>query len=262
MKVYIDLVFLMNFYLDFLLLLTTSIVLKRRASIKRILLGTLVGSLTLLFLFIQVSSFFLFLLKFGIALLMVLVTFRFENSKYTLSNLLYFYMISIILGGFLYYLTIEFSYTKVGLLFVKHHLNIPFVFLFLISPFILVVYVRQQKKMKKNYSLMYSVKIVLKNKQEYALNGFLDTGNCLVDPITSKPILLIEKGIVSEEDVSTFYIPFHSLNNKNLLKCFKPQYVEIEDKKFYQYLIGISDKKFHLEGVRCILNNKLMEELS
>lgn len=192
---------------------------------------------------------------------MVIVTFRFENLKYTFHNFIYFYMISIILGGFLYYLNVEFGYTSVGLLFVKHHISLNAVFLIIVSPIIFILYIYQNKRMKSNYHLSYQVKIVLKNNQEYLLNAFLDTGNQLKDPITSKPIILLEKGILDEENNSFYYVPFHSLNNHNLLKCLRPKYIEINNKKFNNYLIGISDKKFNFEGVKCILNNKLMEEL-
>ena len=57
MKVYIDIVLIINYIFDFILLLSTSVILKRNISIKRIILGSLFGSLTILFLFIEISSF-------------------------------------------------------------------------------------------------------------------------------------------------------------------------------------------------------------
>ena len=48
---------------------------------------------------------------------MVLVAFKYKNIKYTLNNLLYLYMCSVILGGFLYMLDIEFSYKREGMIF-------------------------------------------------------------------------------------------------------------------------------------------------
>ena len=107
----------------------------------------------------------------------------------------------------------------------------------------------------------YQVIIALKNGKKYTLHGFLDTGNKLVDPITNKPIILIERDVIKETQLKYYYVPFNSLNNHNLLKCLKPEYVEINKKKYKNYLLGISDKKFSLEGVECVLNNKLMEEL-
>lgn len=261
MKVYVDLIFLLNFYLDFLLLMTTSVTLKRNVSVKKILLGTCIGSFSIFFLFYSINSILLFFFKLLIAISMVVVTFHYKDLKYTFNNLGYFYMISVILGGFLYYLNLEFSYTHIGLIFINKGISINAIFLILISPFILYIYYRQAKKFKSNYSLIYDVKIILKNNQQLKVKGFLDTGNKLVDPITNKPILLLQKGIVEEEKENIYYIPFHSLGNNNLLKCFKPMYVIIENKKYKNYLIGISDKKFSMEGVECILNNKIMEDL-
>lgn len=261
MKVYVDLIFLLNFYLDFLLLMTTSITLKRSVSLKRILLGTFIGSTSILFLFWSINNILLFFFKLIIAILMVILTFSYKDLKYTLNNLGYFYMISVILGGFLYYLNLEFSYTHIGLIFINKGISINAIFLILISPVILYIYYRQAKQFKSNYNLIYEIEIGLKNKEKLNLKGFLDTGNKLMDPITNKPIILIQKGIVDEEKEKIYFVPFHSLNNNNLLKCFKPEYIEIENKKYKNYLIGISDKKFHLDGVECILNNKLMEEL-
>lgn len=170
-------------------------------------------------------------------------------------------MISVILGGFLYYLNLEFSYTHVGLIFINKGISINFLFLLIISPVILYIYYRQAKQFKTTYNFIYDVEIGLKNKEKLTLKGFLDTGNKLVDPITNKPILLLQKGIIKETKQKIYYVPFHSLGNQNLLKCFKPEYVKIENKIYKNYLLGISDKKFTMEGVECILNNKVLEDL-
>jgi stage II sporulation protein GA (sporulation sigma-E factor processing peptidase) len=261
MTIYLDLLFIFNIYFDFLLLATTCIVLKRKGSFIRLLISSLIGSFSLIFLFVPVSSFVLFLFKIFMGFIMCIMAFKFENIKYSLTNFLYFYMISFILGGFLYYLKLEFSYTHIGMVFINKGINMSYIFLIIISPVIFILYIKECKKIKSNYNLYYDVKIVLKNKEEYMLKGFLDTGNKLIDPITNKSIILIEKGIIKKEE-KYFYVPFNSLNNHNLIKCFKPSYIEIENHKFNNYLVAISDKKFNIDGVKCLLNNKLMEELS
>ncbi len=261
MKVYVDMVFLLNFYLDFLLLMTTSVTLKRNVTIKRLLLGTLIGSTSIFFLFFSISSILLLFFKFFIAFFMIIATFHFKDLKYTLNNLSYFYMISVILGGFLYYLNVEFSYSHIGLVFFSKKLNVNGVFLLIISPIILYIYYRQSKKFKSMYNLIYDVNIIIQ-KQKWHLKGFLDTGNKLVDPITNKPIILLEKGVIEEKNLKVYYVPYNGLEEHKLLKCFKPTSVEIEKKKFKNVLLGISDKKFHLDGVECLLNNKIMEDLS
>lgn len=249
MKVYIDGVFLINFYLDFLILLTTSITLKRNTSIKRIILASLIGSISLIFLFINISNILLFIIKIVLAVIMNVVTFKYKDLKYTFYNLGYFYMISFILGGFMYSFFLKLS-------------NVWYIlFLIILSPIILIIYYKQNKKMKTNYNLTYKVIVCLKNKKIYNLTGFLDTGNKLVDPITNKPIIIIKRNIIDITKEKTYQIPFNSLNNHNLITCFKPLYVEIAKKQYKNYLLAISDKKFNMDGVDCILNNRLMEDL-
>ena len=83
---------------------------------------------------------------------MILVTFKFKNIRYTLKNIVYLYITSIVLGGCLYLLNIEFSYKQVGLVFYHNGLSINFIVLILASPIILFIYVKQAINLKNNYS--------------------------------------------------------------------------------------------------------------
>lgn len=262
MTIYVDLVAFLNFAMDFLLLLTVNLVLKRNASIKRMLLGALIGSVTLLFLFLPISSLLLFFFKIVTSFLICVVTFHYKEPKYTIQNMTYFYMTGTILGGFLYYLNLEFSYKHEGIIFFHHGLSINFIFLIIISPIALYIYVRSTKKLKSQYVHYYKVIVTLKNNTKLTLNAFLDTGNKLMDPITNKPIILIEKEVLKETKIrSPMYVPYHSLNHKGLLKCIAPKEVEFNGIKSKNYLIGISEEKFHMDGINCILNSKCLEDL-
>ena len=86
MKIYLDLIMILNFGIDFILLLTVSIILKRNVSITRIMLGAFIGGLSILFFFFFLNNLLLFLLKFIISILMILTTFKYINLKYTLIN--------------------------------------------------------------------------------------------------------------------------------------------------------------------------------
>ena len=251
MKVYIDLVIFLNFFLDYLLLLTVSATLKRKTSFFKIFLASLVGSLSLLYLVIPMNNLTLFLFKILLSIAMVIVAFNYEDIKYTITNISYLFMCSFILGGFLYYLKLKLN-----------HLYIAF--LITLTPLILWLYLKSQKQLKINYQYYLETKIVFKNNKELILNGFLDTGNKLTDPITNKGIILVEKevldGIIRIR--SPIYVPFNSLNHHSLLKCITPKYILVNNHKFTNFLIGISEDKFHLDGVKCILNYKIMEGLN
>ena len=64
MKIYLDYVFFINFIFDFILLFTTKIILKRNVKITRIILGSFVGTFSIVILFISMPSFIFFLSNF------------------------------------------------------------------------------------------------------------------------------------------------------------------------------------------------------
>ena len=157
MKIYLDLIMILNFVIDFILLLTVSLILKRNIKITKIMLGAFVGGISILFLFLNINRLVLFLFKLVISILMILFAFGYRNLKYTLINLLYLYMSSIILGGFLYLLNLEFSYKHIGIIFFDNGLSINFIFLIIFSPIILYIYIKQTKNLRYNYSHYYNI---------------------------------------------------------------------------------------------------------
>lgn len=258
MKVYLDLVMILNFFIDFILLLTVSIVLKRKVNIKRIILGAFVGGISILFLFFNINSFLLFIFKLIISILMVIITFKYENIKYTLINILYLYITSIILGGFLYLLNIEFSYKHVGIIFINNGLSINFIILIIISPVILYIYIRQNKLLKYTYSNYYDVELI-KGKKSYKYIGYMDSGNVLVDSLTNKKVILIDKRKILFNIKEFRLIPYMGVNGMNMIKVVKIDKLIFNNKEYDNVLLGIMDN-ISLDGVDIILNRKLLEE--
>lgn len=258
MKVYLDLVMILNFFIDFILLLTVSIVLKRKVNIKRIILGAFVGGISILFLFFNINSFLLFIFKLIISILMVIITFKYENIKYTLINILYLYITSIILGGFLYLLNIEFSYKQVGIIFINNGLSINFIILIIISPVILYIYIKQNKLLKYTYSNYYDVELI-KNNKSYKYIGYMDSGNVLVDSLTNKKVILIDKRKILFNIKEFRLIPYMGVNGMNMIKVVKIDKLIFNNKEYDNVLLGIMDN-ISLDGVDIILNRKLLEE--
>ena len=119
MVIYLDLLFILNLFYDFLILLAVNMVLKRNKKIKRIILGSLVGALSSLLILFDINNYFYFMLKILVAIIMIIITFSYKDYKYTIQNLIYLYMISIIMAGFLYYLDLEFEYANYILLIIS-----------------------------------------------------------------------------------------------------------------------------------------------
>lgn len=261
MKIYIDLIIFLNFMFDFILLLVTNIILKRNASLRRITLGSLVGGFTLLVLFIPLTTSTLFLLKIVLSILIVLTTFGYKDLKYFLTNLFYFYLVSIILGGFMYYLNIEFSYKNIGMIFYHKGLSINYIFIMLFSPFILLIYKKQMKLIKEINSLYYNVEVYINNKPIY-LKGFMDTGNTLIDPITKRKVIITNsREFINIVKSNMYYlVPYETVNSTNLIKCYKVDKIYIKELGIRKdILVGITKEKLKYNGINCILNYNLME---
>ncbi len=262
MKIYVDLVLLLNFGFDLLLLFGVAIVLRRQTSLQRLLLGALLGSVTILSMFFSMSSFMLFLVKVVISIGMVLITFGYCDIKYTFRNLFYLYTSSILLGGFLYFLNVQFSYKNEGLVFYFHGLSVNVVALIVLSPIIIYAYVKQAILLKNQYANYYYVDIFFKDGRVIEATAFLDTGNQLEDPYKRRPILLINQHLLTVDYCKDkiLLVPYDALNYHGLLKCVIPEKIFINGVGFRDnFLVGISNEKIRMEGVDCIMGSRLLE---
>ena len=240
MKVYLDIVFLLNFIFDFVSILGTSIILKRNTNIIRIILGSILGELTCISLFIRFNTISLIIFKIVISILIIFIVFNFNNIRYFTTNLYYFYLIELILGGFLYVINNH-------NIFIKILLGLIFIYFF----------IKNIKKLKLNHNKYLSIKLDI-NNNTYKLNAFLDTGNKLKDPYFNSPIIIINNKYNLEGNI---LVPYNTCSNKGILKCIKGSNLYVNDKKINKkFLIGLSNN-INLDGVDCIFNEELMEAL-
>ena len=253
MKIYIDLVFLLNFFFDFSLLFLVSYILKRHIKIYRIFLGSIVGSISIFFLFLPLSTISLFLLKIITSILITITTFGYKNEKYFKKNFLYLYIISIILGGVLYFLNMTFSYNN-------NELSINFIILIISSPIITYLYLKEQRNYKNIYTLIHKIEFNL-DGINHIYNAYLDTGNKLSDPYLKRPIILIYDKHISFKYEESILVPYKTLEHEGVIKCKKVKEFKIDDKYIKKdILIGLSKDSFNIEGIECIMPNKLKEE--
>lgn len=260
MKIYVDLVLFINFGLDFLLLLSVAIVLKRKVEMFKVLIAAFIGSLSILLLFIKINSFQLFLFKIFVSILMLLVSFGYKNIKYFLKNFLFLYINSVVLGGFMYFINIQFSYKNEGLIFYNNGLSINIIFLIVSSPIIIYIYIKQIKTLKLNYNSYYNLNIYLNNKVIKCI-GFLDTGNKLRSPYNNKPIIMINEKIFENYKLPPpMIVPINTVSGEDFIKTYKINKVEIESIGVIKNVIfGISKNNININGVDCILNIELLE---
>lgn len=240
MKVYIDVIVIINFIYDALIIASTSILLKRNISIKRIILGALIGEVSICLLFIKLDSLILFIFKVLLSLLMVFISF---GKNDLLNNLFYFYIITIVIGGGEY-------------LICDNNYKVNILFLIVLGPIISYLYIKSIKDYKYKLSIMHDV-ILIDGDNIINLKGYLDTGNTLVDPIFKYPVIMINDKIKFLNN-KYFYVPYKVINDKSILKCIKIDKV-IVDGHVIECLLGLCNESIFKGSYDVILNNNIKE---
>lgn len=258
MTIYLDGVFILNFFFDFILLLSVSIILKRNIKIKYLILGSIVGSLSIFMLFLSINKFELIIYKIIISILMIITSFGYKDIKYTIKNTIYLYLLSIILGGFLYMINNSFDYHN-GLIFYNEGISINIIFIIFVTPILLYINIKNIHNIKK-YNLYYKVSIYIGDIL-IKTTGYLDTGNTLVSPYSNRPVILLKNKSPVFENLKYNLIPYNTIDNIGYIKSYKPDKVLINGNEYTKVMIGLIDHDIGFDGVDCILNNKLLEEI-
>lgn len=247
--VYVDLVLILNIWLDFLIILIEALILKRKISMKRIILSSIIGSFSTFLLFFKISTQFAYFLKFLICLIMCLVSFKFKDLKYFIENIIYFYLVSIILAGFIYLVreNIKINSFKVN-----------FLILILVTPIFLGIYYIKTKKVDNHYNYLHDIKLYYDGKV-YNFTGFLDTGNKLYDQYKHRPIILVHTTKIPFNYGKGILVPYETASGKSLLKCLVSEKIIIDNNiERKNVVFGIMTESFKIENVDLILHNDIM----
>lgn len=181
-------------------------------------------------------------------ILMITIAFKYKNIRYFLTNMLYTYILSILLGGLIYLFN-----SKVTL-----NIYLNYLVIIILSIEVMTLYIKENKKIKNTYNNYYKVDIYFKDKEKISLIGFLDTGNNLYDPYKKRPIILVDKKYQKEDKF--ILVPYHTINGEGLLKCIKPEKVYIEKIGYKNnLLVAFSSSPSTINGIEVLLHKDLMK---
>ena len=252
--VYVDLLVIQDLIYNYVILLGISLLLTRITNIKKIFLSSAIGTIPLIFLFINISNQLNFFISFIFSIIMSLITFSYKDIIYTIKNIFYMYSISIFLAGGI-------NLINVNLLpnIDNHILNV--IILIILAPIITYIYIKSINNYKNNYSNYYKVDIYINDDEKLTLSAFLDTGNKLIDPYKHRPIILINKKLIKTKNKKILLVPYNTINTNDLLKCIIPKKIYIQNIGYKtNFLIGLMDE-ITIDGVDCVLNQKLLERI-
>ncbi|WP_077617740.1 sigma-E processing peptidase SpoIIGA [Bacillus sinesaloumensis] len=201
MSIYIDVIWLLNFFFDALLLLLTAMILKRRIVKWRILVGSFIGSLLVL---LVVSPFAVLgshpITKLLFSIVIVGVAFGYKRFRYFIQGLLTFYFATFMIGGGMigvhYFMEFDVKVFDGSILTKSSGYGNPISWGFVLLGFPILWYFSKNRiedieTKQVFYDQIVAVKIVIDDVTIH-LNGLVDSGNQLFDPITKSPVMILD----------------------------------------------------------------------
>lgn len=258
--VYIDILFLINFMINFTLLKITSVFSKRDCNVLRLCLASFLGAVYAACMFLPgMKVLYVFPFKILTSAIMVRIIFPDCRFFHLIKSLFIFLLTSFTFAGVLLAL-VYFSGSEAdggvfvgdGILYFGLSLKI-LISASIISYTIIVTATAIIKRTKKLG--IKKIRISLGDK-ECEISALPDTGNMLCDPISQSPVIIAEKKHIlplfpdgmpdytsdNQYGVKLRIIPYSSLGNPNgILTGFVPDSVSVDGRKTKSAIIAIAD---------------------
>ena len=210
MTVYIDVVLIENLIMNYIIIFATGIILKIKMKQIRIILGSLIGAIYTIIAYVSnLRIYSNFILKFILSIIIVYVSFNPQTQKQLWKSLLIFYLTSLVFGGaafaIIYVVRPQEILRNNQLIFGTTSMKV--ILFSAILAFIVIILafkIVKNKISKKDMFCDIEVKI---NEEIIKTKAMIDTGNFLKEPITNKPVVVIEHTLLYD------CIPKQILNN-------------------------------------------------
>ncbi|MBP1927408.1 stage II sporulation protein GA (sporulation sigma-E factor processing peptidase) [Sedimentibacter acidaminivorans] len=214
MEYYIEYIFAENFLIDFILLYITGNLIKIKIIYKRLILAAIIGAIyVILIAYIRRPFMAYFIVKISVSILMIMVAYDTKGIIKNIKVILCFYIVTLIMVGAVFTL---YSITNN-----RVTVNIIVISIFMVFVLLkLLFYEIKLRKEKNNYIRTVTIEV---NEKIKSFRAFIDTGNELIDPMSGKPVIVVNIGILGDvlgEDVNKEILEFYKNEGKNYENLF------------------------------------------
>ena len=289
MKIYVDILFAVNFMIDSILIYAVAVVTKFRIHILRLITAAAVSALygTIMF-FPDIEFIYSAVFKLIFSAVLVICTFKTYNFKRFFKTLLIFYFVSFIFAGAVFcviFLTNSGRVLGAVLSNGELYLNLNIWVLCSVTALSYLGIILFTKICIRNYSHERVLKdaVIKFGGEEIRIKGLIDTGCEICDPISGKPAILIEEECIADKslfelnkdiDNDNLYesikekmriIPFSSIGCEyGYLNAFVADSIETFDDELYipsRVTVGIAKFKLSDDGLyNAIFNPDVFEK--
>ena len=224
MIVYVDILLLINLYIDYLIIKISLMLLHRKVKTYRIIIASAFASFTSLIIFLPQNFILELTAKFLTALIIAVIISGFKDNLKLYFVLLIvsaiFNGLFLLLGNTIFEKTIKTvngqTYFDISLLTFGVYTTIIYVILSLISRIFNVV---PQEKFK--------ISIFCEN-DKITYDGVCDSGNKLTDYLTGKPIIICPNSKIAKQMKFLRFVPYNTIDSNGLIKLVKATDIKIE----------------------------------
>ena len=201
MTVYLDIVFVENVCMNYIILLATGVLLKLKLHHIKLVLSAVLGAVYAIVSYIQIFPFASnMILKIGLSVCMVYIAYMPKGLKILLKQLVMFYLVSFVFGGcafaLLYFVKPEEIFMINGVYIGTYPVKIALLGAIVGFVFVHIAFKIVRNRLSKK-GLLYDIEITLDDKKT-CMKAMLDTGNQLKDPITKIPVIVVERDKLQE----------------------------------------------------------------
>lgn len=284
MTVYLDVVFLENIVINYIIIYATGIISRVKIKQVRIFFGSAIGAIySIIYYIFKLKMYSSVIIKVILSIVIIYVSFKSKNLKELLKQTVLFYLVSFVFGGAaiaIIYMANSHDITiQNGVLLGSYTLKTILIGIIVAYFTVIIAFnIIRTKISKKDLICDISVEI---NNKGVLTKAMIDTGNMLKEPITNTPVIVMEHtlfyDIIPKEilnniekilggdlsgvpkDVQDEYIarlkviPFSSLGKQNgMLLGIKGEKLVInfkdETKVISNFIIGIYNKSLTKRG--------------
>lgn len=205
LEIYPDIIFILNFFIDFVLLFLLKKVNRKTSNIKRLLgasaLGAVFAVIVSIYPWMNAAIRFL-ILNLAASVVMIRVAFGKMKKTDLIKQVVSLYLITYFTGGLMnsiyYYTDFRGKLVKVGKSLIFSNISWKFVvgvMLCLIPAALLILWL--QRIIQSGKREIYDVELFL-HDISIQTRGLMDTGNSLYDPVFGKPVMVVENKLIRE----------------------------------------------------------------
>lgn len=284
MTVYVDVIFLENIIINYIILYVTGIISKTNIKQLKILLGSIIGATyAIIYYILNLKIYSSFIIKIVLSIIIIYVSFNPKKFKILFKQVILFYLISFVFAGatigIIYMVNFQNITIQNGVLVGNYTIRTILIGI-IIAYFLVMIGEKIIKTKFSKKDMICDIEVSFENKK-IKTKALIDTGNMLKEPITNTSVIVLEYTLLYDiipkpildnlenilggdlskipKDLQTVYIskfrviPFSSLGKQNgILLGVKGENLIVnineEMKKIDKVIIGIYNKPLTKNG--------------